>query len=269
MTIDSRQEVCQLNQPETAKARVLFLGYGAEETKIVNALMDNGCEVWHTAGKISSTKGYDLAISFGYRHILTKNVIHSSSAPIINLHISYLPYNRGAHPNFWSFFEGTPSGVSIHLIDEGIDTGPLLYQRYANFPKNARTFAQTYAYLIELIEQLFVENIQEIITQTYRPKKQRHKGTYHRLADLPAAFSGWNADIDEEIEKLDQRNDEIQIQDQMVLSDMEKIHRSLTAPWMGLIRLALSESPSQAKELFRQMHTEESKLAELFAKLSR
>ena len=179
------------------------MGYQTTETKLINLLIDNGCEVWHTSSPIFSTLGFDLAISFGYRHILEINTINSSSAPIINLHISYLPYNRGAHPNFWSFFEGTPSGVSIYLIDKGIDTGPILFQRYANFPKTATTFTQTYKFLIELIEQLFIENLQSIIAKSYSSKKQRHKGTYHCVANLPNSFTGWGAVIEDEIERLD------------------------------------------------------------------
>lgn len=46
----------------------------------------------------------------------------------INLHPSYLPYNRGKHPNFWCLLEGTPCGVSLHYVDEGVDTGPIVAQ---------------------------------------------------------------------------------------------------------------------------------------------
>ena len=38
------------------------------------------------------------------------------------MHISYLPFNRGAHPNYWSFKDNSPKGVTIHFIDNGIDT---------------------------------------------------------------------------------------------------------------------------------------------------
>jgi len=79
----------------------LFLGYSREQTSLVDDLVNKKCEVWHTDEKIKSTVGYDLVISYGYRHILKKEIIESSKAPIVNLHISYLPWNRGAHPNFW------------------------------------------------------------------------------------------------------------------------------------------------------------------------
>jgi methionyl-tRNA formyltransferase len=144
-----------------------------------------------------------LAISYGYRHILKKSIIESSDAPIINLHISYLPWNRGAHPNFWSFFDCTPSGVSIHLVDEGVDTGPILYQRYVNFSRDQVTFSQTYNQLILEIELLFKENLREIISGTYNPIPQRRKGTYHKAADLPSDFSGWDSNIQDEVRRLD------------------------------------------------------------------
>ena len=124
--------------------------------------------------------------------------------PIINLHISYLPWNKGAHPNFWSFYDCTPAGITIHLIDEGIDTGPIIYQRYVNFEKGELTFKQTYDRLIKEIEKLFIANINNIITGKYTTKKQRREGSYHEKSELPKAFRGWNSDIEEEVRYLDE-----------------------------------------------------------------
>ena len=54
--------------------------------------------------------------------------------------MSYLPYNRGAHPNFWSFVNNTVKGVTIHEIDQGIDTGKIILQKSIKFDlkKNLR-----------------------------------------------------------------------------------------------------------------------------------
>ena len=188
---------------EQADKRVLFLGYTREQTTLVDELVNSNCEVWHTQEKIRSTEGFDFAISFGYKHILMKSIIESSKAPIINLHISYLPWNRGAHPNFWSFFDCTPSGVSIHLIDEGVDTGPILYQRYVNFVKEQTTFSLTYKQLILEIESLFRENLPSIIAGNYKPMAQRRQGSYHKVADLPSEFSCWDSNIQDEVRRID------------------------------------------------------------------
>ena len=78
----------------------------------------------------------DLILSFGYNKIISKKILSKLPKPPINLHISYLPYNKGSHPNYWSFVENTPSGVSIHEVDEGIDTGKIIYRKKLLLKKN-------------------------------------------------------------------------------------------------------------------------------------
>lgn len=57
-------------------------------------------------------------ISYSYRYLIKKEIIDFMPTSIINLHISYLPWNRGANPNFWSFVDNTIKGVTIHEIDD-------------------------------------------------------------------------------------------------------------------------------------------------------
>ena len=190
--------------PYNLSKKILFLGYGKEQTILIDELIKIGCKVDWTEDKHFSASGYDLIISFGYRHIIKKEVISNLNLPIINLHISYLPWNKGAHPNFWSFYDCTPSGITIHLMDEGIDTGPIIYQRYVNFEDNELTFMQTYNRLIKEIEKLFIANIKDIITGNYIPKQQRRKGSYHNNSELPKAFRGWNSNIEREVRYLDE-----------------------------------------------------------------
>src|SRR5215471_6713061 len=47
----------------------------------------------------------------------------------LNVHPSLLPANRGPEPLFWTFREGSQhTGLTIHLMDEGMDTGPIVAQ---------------------------------------------------------------------------------------------------------------------------------------------
>jgi hypothetical protein len=96
----------------------------------------------------------DFIISYGYRTILGADIIRHLERRIINLHISYLPWNRGVYPNVWSWVEGTPKGVSIHVIDEGIDTGGLIAREEARFGPD-QTLDSTYQSLRVQIERLF------------------------------------------------------------------------------------------------------------------
>jgi methionyl-tRNA formyltransferase len=185
--------------------KILFLGYGQEKTNLIDKLMHENCEVWHTEDKIKSISTFDLVISYGYRHIITGDILNNAEATIINLHISYLPWNRGTHPNFWSFYDGTPSGVSIHLLDEGIDTGPIICQKIVKFDSAMLTFEETYVALISELENLFLQNLKSILSNNFIATPQmKDCGSYHSQKDLPKEFLGWHTVIRGEIKRLRQ-----------------------------------------------------------------
>ena len=184
------------------KKSILFLGYDCKETILLEKLRNFNCKVEHANKKINSFNGYDLVISFGYKYIISKEAIINSNCEIINLHISYLPWNRGAHPNFWSFYEDTIKGVTIHLINEGIDKGNILYQKKIIFNSKNYTFLETYKILKKEIELLFLANIEDILNKKYSSYPQVGKGSFHRKKDLPRNFSGWESNIYQEIKNL-------------------------------------------------------------------
>lgn len=70
--------------------------------------------------------GCEAIISFGYRHKISDRVLEHINGNAINFHISLLPWNRGSNPNFWSWLENTPKGVSAHWISSNIDYGDLI-----------------------------------------------------------------------------------------------------------------------------------------------
>jgi len=183
---------------------ILFLGYDSSKTKIIDSIRKLGVRVIHQDKKEieeSKFESVDLVISFGYRHLLSESIVEKYS-PIINLHVSYLPFNRGSFANFWSFYDQTQSGVSIHLIDKGIDTGDILYQKKIDFDPKKMTFRETHNILIEQIEKLFLDNISQILSLKYPLIKQSHKGTYHHSKDFPSEFRGWDENIYKEINRL-------------------------------------------------------------------
>lgn len=71
----------------------------------------------------------ELGVSAYFGHILRRPILDVFPRGVVNLHPSYLPWNRGAHTNVWSIVERTPAGVSLHVVDEGVDTGPLIARR--------------------------------------------------------------------------------------------------------------------------------------------
>jgi len=97
----------------------------------------------------------DFIVSFGHRKIIREPHIGRFAGRMINLHISWLPCNRGADPNFWSWFDRTTKGVTLHQIDAGIDTGPIHCRYQPHFDEN-ETLATSYAKLMDGAVRLFL-----------------------------------------------------------------------------------------------------------------
>ena len=102
-----------------------------DDNPILDIILKSGCHVEAITKKIEpkdiSDNGIDFIVSYRYRHIISPEVINEIGGKVINLHISLLPWNRGADPNFWSWLEDTPKGVTIHYVDKGINIGLYLY----------------------------------------------------------------------------------------------------------------------------------------------
>ncbi|QEG20312.1 Bifunctional polymyxin resistance protein ArnA [Mariniblastus fucicola] len=67
-----------------------------------------------------------LSAFFGY--ILKQPTIDLFPRGIVNLHTSLLPLHRGSYPNVWTIVDQTAAGATMHLVDKGVDTGPILAQ---------------------------------------------------------------------------------------------------------------------------------------------
>ncbi len=71
----------------------------------------------------------DMALSVMFGYILAPEFLRTFPHGCINLHPALLPHNRGAFPNVWSIVNETPAGVTLHYVDEGIDTGDVIAQK--------------------------------------------------------------------------------------------------------------------------------------------
>lgn len=125
-----------------------------------------------------------FVISFNYRHLVSKEVLELLPDRVINLHISLLPYNRGSSPNFFSFMDDTPKGVTIHLMDKGLDTGDILCQKEVKFDESQETFTSSYEKLMQEVKDLFKENWEDIREGRITPVKQSGIGTYNKMREL-------------------------------------------------------------------------------------
>jgi methionyl-tRNA formyltransferase len=119
--------------------------------------------------------------------IIQKQLISAAIQGVINLHPSLLPYNRGRNYNFWTIIEDSPFGVSLHFVDEGIDTGDVIAQ--VRIPKSWEDTGESlYLRAREEIITLFKRTYPKIITGTISATRQElGKGSFHYAKEMGEA----------------------------------------------------------------------------------
>jgi len=134
-------------------------------------------------------------VSFGYRHIISPDVIDLFPNPPINIHISLLPWNKGSNPNFWSWYENTPKGVTIHEITQGLDEGPVLASVEVDFSPTD-TLRSSHGLLLSAGLALFNEHWGNIRLGRLDAQRQETDGSHHTQADFDrlddVLDSGWD-----------------------------------------------------------------------------
>lgn len=192
------------------KGAVLMLTNNSNTDEFYNRLKAIRKNVYRISEKITpemiSALEPSFVISYNYKHIVSKEVIELLPGKIINMHTSLLPYNRGAAPNFFSFYDNTPKGVTIHEMTAGLDTGRILLQKELTFDEKKETLRTTYDKLQEEITKLFFENIDAILNGTITPTIQdESKVTYHTSKELNSIKEKTPFSYDETIESLRKR----------------------------------------------------------------
>lgn len=124
----------------------------------------------------------NLGVLIDFGIIVSQAVIDSFTFGIINSHFSLLPEWRGADPITFSILSGQQkTGVSIMLIDTGMDTGKLLAQAPLSIGKDETTPTLTEK-LIPLSDQLLQETIPLYLQGKILPHEQpdQDSATYSR-----------------------------------------------------------------------------------------
>lgn len=140
--------------------------------------------------------GPDLIVSAGFRHIVPEEVLEIPPLGAVNLHKSYLPYNRGANPNVWSIIEDNPAGVSIHYMTSEVDGGPIVDRRRVPvFPDD--TGRNLYVRLEHAQFEQFTEVWPDLRDGNVDALEQpADEGTYHYKDDF---VDLWELDREEEV----------------------------------------------------------------------
>ena len=86
-------------------------------------------ELW----KFISDNAIDIIIQGGVSFIFTQDMINTAKLCVLNIHPGKLPEYRGNSAPEWAIYNGDLVHITGHVIDQGIDTGPIITQKVLNY----------------------------------------------------------------------------------------------------------------------------------------
>jgi len=129
----------------------------------------------------------DLIVLAWWPYILKSPLVEMPSAGCLNFHPSLLPHNRGKHYNFWALVEEAPFGVTLQLIDAGVDTGDVVFQApiETTWEDTGETlYRKAQAEIVRLFKEKFPD-----IREGRLPRKPQDlsRGSFHKAHEIDQA----------------------------------------------------------------------------------
>lgn len=134
----------------------------------------------HESQKILEELQADLFVLSGYNKIIKSNIINIPKYGAINLHGGKLPDYRGVAPINWQIINGEKEGgCCIIFVDERIDTGDIIIQKYFKINKND-TAQIILNKTLKIFPKILLETINNIKNGTVKRRKQnQNMGSYY------------------------------------------------------------------------------------------
>lgn len=119
----------------------------------------------------------DIFVSMSFNQIFRTQIINLTSKKMINCHAGLLPFYRGRNILNWALINDEKEfGVSVHYVDEGIDTGDIIVQNSYEISDNdsyATLLERAYDYcadtLYEALDQIDKGTADRIVQETVHP----------------------------------------------------------------------------------------------------
>jgi len=140
----------------------------------------------------------EIALLTGYGKIIPSQLIHFFPQGFLNLHPSLLPRWRGATPIQSTILAGdTQAGVTLFLLDEKIDHGPIIAVKKININNKRYTYPQLSQCLAQLAINLIIETLPQWLRKEIQPVSQNESlATYCYKITPSDERINWNQDAD-------------------------------------------------------------------------
>ncbi|MBO5165132.1 MAG: methionyl-tRNA formyltransferase [Lachnospiraceae bacterium] len=176
--------VAVVTQPDKAKGRSGKLSF----SPVKECALENGLPVFQPERikrpeAVAELKKYeaDIFVVAAFGQILSKEILDMPRLGCINIHASLLPKYRGSSPIQWSVINGEEkTGVTIQQMNEGVDTGDILYQKEIVLDKK-ETGESLFDRLAVLGAEAVVEVLPLIEEGKVTPVPQNHEEATHTV----------------------------------------------------------------------------------------
>jgi len=107
----------------------------------------------------------DYVVLAGYMRVLSPAFVRAFAGRIVNIHPADTHQHQGLHAYEWAFDNRLPeTKITVHLVDEGLDTGPVLAQQVVNLV-GADTLAEVQRRGLAVEHRLYAETLATLITK--------------------------------------------------------------------------------------------------------
>jgi methionyl-tRNA formyltransferase len=141
----------------------------------------------------------EVAVAACFPWRLPRAALETPPLGILNVHPSLLPAGRGPEPVFWTLRRGEPvTGVTIHRMDPGFDTGPIVAQAQMLVPEGIAA-PDLERDLMAVGGSLLVDALPALAAGTLQPRPQPTEGVnqapvpepadWTMMSSLPAAWA--------------------------------------------------------------------------------
>ncbi|HUH64988.1 MAG TPA: methionyl-tRNA formyltransferase [Syntrophales bacterium] len=140
----------------------------------------------------------DMAVVAAFGQILPAEILEIPKMGCANVHPSLLPMYRGAAPINWAIIRGeTKTGVTIMLMDEGLDTGDVLSQEETPiYPEE--TFGELHDRLADIGARVLMKTVEMMTASNITRKSQDpSRASYAPRLKKEDGLIRWNADVRE------------------------------------------------------------------------
>lgn len=143
-----------------------------------------------------------LFVSVEYDKIIKPRLFKTKQ--LYNIHFSLLPAYKGCYPSVWPIFNGEEyAGVTLHKMNQGIDTGDIIAQKRFKLSPKETSFS-LYTRLIDEGAKLVIKHIDKLVTNKFKSYPQSAVGsTYYSKKSID--YSNLCIDLNVTADQLDRQ----------------------------------------------------------------